>query len=981
MNIQNKIFEEIDKTSNFYSFKCPPEEMSKHLPNINPRYSIVCQNIRSIYRNYDDFEINIGKISKNIDILILTECRIDTDKPLPHKPGYVNYNTLKKLTQNDGVVIYVKSSIQHSVNEVCISDATCLKITFDNVSILCIYRSPSHTNTQNFTSSLDSYLANNKHLKNTMLIGDININILEGRTSNSAKHYLDVLAEHGLLPGHRLDTRVNSCLDHVFMNLNPLSYSASVAILETTITDHCLIFVNIYAKIKAHNTRSTKTLTNFEDALKCFQTYDLVGLLDIKDPDTLTNTLLNYITNSLDSNTRTIKISNNKKIMKPWITAGILRCIKNRNELQKKSKCDVNNEILKLTYRRYRNYCNNLIKTLKRQYERDLLNKARSNNKQLWEAIRNVTSLNKNRTKNNELIKLTTSPSDSANIVNNHFLGVGKSLAEQIIPNLNNESTSEYLRSLPTVVNSIAVLKPELHEIESIIMSLKTFSAPGWDRVPISFIKMAKKELVPILAHLCSLCFEQGIFPHSLKRSIIHPVFKSGDRNDISNYRPISVLTGLSKILEKIINNRIIEFINKYNLLSSFQYGFRKSRCTEHAISELVGNIVHNMDNKLKPLCVFLDLKKAFDTVSIPMLVNKLEKKGIRGSFLHLITNYLTDRTQCVKLDEHIVSMVEPVSNYGVPQGSVLGPTLFLIYIDDLTNIELADGKVISYADDTALLFTGHTWEDSFAKAESGLRSVVRWLQLNLLTLNVSKSNYITFSILNNKQPHSRLSLAAHYCRLDTECSCTILSKVSVTRYLGVLIDQSLSWQQQIDSVSSRARKMIWIFKYLRHVADKRLLIYIYKSLVQSVLLYCLRIWGGTHKTKMIGLERTQRAILKVMMMKKRTYRTSDIYHDTSVLTVRKLYILNSILELHKNTNPEQSIINKRKPYSVIKAKLVHTTFARRQSKAQSVNLYNTINRVLNIYTMTSNECKKAIITWFKDKDYNEIENIFVSIP
>lgn len=911
---------------------------------------------------------------------MLTECRLNRDKPLPIKQDYLGYNTTKQITQNDGVVVYVNKSLQHQVKEIFLADASCLQISLSDCTILCIYRSPSNSNTSNFISSLDLHLKDNHLGKNVVITGDLNINIILQNTSTT--NYLTMLASHGLLPAHRLNTRINSCLDHIMINLDPKYYFTKTAVLETTITDHTMTLLNIYSHRTIPSKTRTKTVTDFSSALDKLRESNLAELLNNKDPNTLVNILLDRIQNALVTNTKIVKIPCSKRTLKPWITPGVLKCIQNRNKLQKKLRLDNTNEILKITYRRYRNYCNNLIKKLKQKYERDLLSKAKNNNKTLWDTIKSITNLSKIKTKNQELLRLSSSPLLSANIVNKHFVNIGKQLAEQI-PNNTKEKNGElstYLNSIHSQDTSIGIIEPDLAEIESILLNLKSNSAAGWDNISATFLKLAKAELIPVLGHLSTLCFSQGIFPTPLKLSIIHPIYKDGDRNDVNNYRPISILTSISKIMEKIINKRLINYFNKFHLLSNRQFGFREGKSTEEAVLELTNLITKHLEGNKKTLCIFLDLKKAFDTVSVPILIRKLEIMGIRGQFLNLITSYLTNRVQRVKLNDDVFSSDEPSTLFGIPQGSVLGPTLFLTYINDLTDIRLNKGMVISYADDTALIFHGDSWAEVHSTAEAGLASVIKWLQTNLLTLNLKKTNYITFSISNKSQPDKTYTLKAHTCsnRYSNNCNCSTLNQVFSTKYLGVHIDQLLSWHKHIEVTANRIRKLIWLFKYLRHISDKELLIYIYKTLVQSIVLYCLPIWGGSHKTKIITLERAQRSILKVLLCKKITHSTTDVYREADVLTVRQLYILNCILKIHKTIKIDPCILQKRNPYSVIKQPIIRTSFAKRQFYSISIYLYNKVNRTVNIYTKTYRECKKNITVWLKEKNYEETELLLI---
>lgn len=374
-------------------------------------------------------------------------------------------------------------------------------------------------------------------------------------------------------------------------------------------------------------------------------------------------------------------------------------------------------------------------------------------------------------------------------------------------------------------------------------------------------------------------------------------------------------------------------------------------------------------------MSVFLDLRKAFDTVSIPILVQKLENLGIRDIPLALLKDYLTDRKQRVKIGE--VTSADIEVSYGVPQGSVLGPTLFLIYINQLCELRLENGHIYCYADDTALVFSGGTWDEVRKNAEKGLIMVSDWLRANLLTLNAKKTNYVCYSIYNRYQPHKNFQIHIHECNdVNSSCNCPTIEKVSTVKYLGIMLDQRLSWYPHINLVSDRIKKLTWIFKMLRHIAMKDLLRNIYIALIQPIITYCIPIWGGAAKTEFLVVERAQRSLLKVMNFKSYRFDTNQLYAISEVLSVRKLYILQVILKMHKSLPYDTKILDKRKKRKVEVATQVHarTTFARRQYITLSSHLYNQINNIYKIYPRNIYDCKKTVKKGLLALSYFEIE-------
>ncbi|CAG9098310.1 unnamed protein product [Plutella xylostella] len=266
--------------------------------------------------------------------------------------------------------------------------------------------------------------------------------------------------------------------------------------------------------------------------------------------------------------------------------------------------------------------------------------------------------------------------------------------------------------------DSLVILKSDYSDIETQILNLRDDCAVGWDKISARIIKASRATLVPPIAYICNLAVDSGVFPDAFKKAIVHPIHKAGDRGSIDNYRPISVLPALSKILERILNNTLVNYMNKNSIISDKQFGFRSGRSTEDAVIALTSSIVQHIDKKRKCLAVFLDLSKAFDSVSIPLLVEKIEQAGVRG--VDIYCDYLNGRKQVSQI-ESLTSDEEGIS-YGVPQGSILGPTLFQLYINQLCNLQLSNSEIFTYADDTAIVIHGTDWSELKESAEISLR-------------------------------------------------------------------------------------------------------------------------------------------------------------------------------------------------------------------------------------------------------------------
>lgn len=434
---------EIDDFEIASAVNCDIEELASHLTLKDNDLKILCQNIRSVYANLDDLNLNISTLNTSPDIIILTECRLNLDKLTPTLNNYISCSTIHNLNQNDGVVTYIKNDvIVTDLREIRLDHASCIQIETYGTVILAIYRSPSNNDAGPFLNSLNLHLETLKSYKNIVVTGDINIHLI--RHENEKPHvrdnrlsYLNMLSMHGIMPGHQFPTRYGSCLDHFMLKIQTGTMSAQIAVLNTSITDDSMIFLNLSDQTATKECKKIKTVIDFNNALLTLAKKNLSEILLCNDPDSVVKQLINKITESLIENTRIVRITKLKRVLKPWITPGILRCIRNRNKMQKKLRTDPQNEISRISYKRYRNYCNNLIKKLKRRYsyQREQLANSTKNSKNLWKSIKSIANLNKRKTDNLKLLNIRPSPAETVNHVNNYFVGIGRDLAENIISN------------------------------------------------------------------------------------------------------------------------------------------------------------------------------------------------------------------------------------------------------------------------------------------------------------------------------------------------------------------------------------------------------------------------------------------------------------------------------------------------------------------------------------------------------------------
>lgn len=957
---------------------CDVEEANQYIPTTKITLNIICQNIRSINCNFSNFITLVQRSNIAWDIIVLSECWLQSAKYIPAIHGYSYISTTRNNTQNEGIVIYFNKQLKIEFDEPPIENANSLLVKVNNeYCILCIYRPPSSRDTTNFTASLDTVLSSLSNFRSIILCGDINLDINPTGIDHRANDYLNMLAGHAMLPGYTEPTHGRTCLDHIIIKSK---CEVTCFLFNSSVTDHVCTALSITLKTYLLTNNRLSHKTDFNQLDSFLATMNFQPVIESTDPNRAANSLISLLTTAIKSSTKVSRTPRRKFVSKPWITTGLLRCMRQRDRLFKKTKMDPNNDNLRITYKRYRNYCNSILKKVKRKYERDAIDKSKNNKKQLWNVIKDICG-SKHLADHSVSLVSSSDPLQNLNNVNNYFASVGSNLTNQIAScslagcNCNRPLT-------PSPCGSFVMTLTDESEVLGVIRDLREKCAVGVDLISGTVIKRYAQLLATPITHICNLAINSGVFPQVFKLGQIKPIYKSGDKNLVDNYRPISVLPTLSKILERIMNKRLVNYLETNNLLSSSQYGFRRGKSTNDAVHDLTSSIVTALDKKKKCLVLFLDLAKAFDTVSIPRLLKKLEWLGIRGLPLKLFTDYLTKRTQKVKIDQWTSEEVEVT--HGVPQGSIVGPTLFLAYINDLCQLEFEGGRIFTFADDTALFFQGDTWTSTFELAQAGFNRVNKWLNCNFLSLNVLKTKYISFALKTNGIAPESHKITAHRCDLPsvttTPCSCPVLERTASIKYLGVLMDQTLTFKPHLTLTAARLRKLIYIFRTLRHIADRKVIKTVYYALAHSLLEYCITIWGGAAKSHLIELERAQRALLKVGACLPFRYPTATLYRDWELLTVRQTFILRTVLKMHTQLPYIPKLLNDKRRKKVCVVPLVNTAKAQNFYNYLGPYIYNKINEIQILYPLTKAKCKMVLSKFLNSLNYEETEKLIHSL-
>ena len=419
-------------------------------------------------------------------------------------------------------------------------------------------------------------------------------------------------------------------------------------------------------------------------------------------------------------------------------------------------------------------------------------------------------------------------------------------------------------------------------EVAKIISNLKSKPSSGHDNISSSLIKRIAEPLSIPLSLLVNQSLNAGIFPNRLKIAKVIPIYKKSDIFLFDNYRPISLLPVISKVVERIVFNQMYTYFSENNLLYDSQHGFRTQHSTETASLEFLDRIHSALDNGYTPLTLFLDLSKAFDTLDHNILLEKLEYYGISGKEHSWFRSYLTNRKQFTVYSNNNSDFL-PL-NTGVPQGSILGPLLFLIYVNDISYASNFFDMIL-YADDTTLVTSLFASDLYLLTPELNLelKKIYEWLCVNRLSLNVMKTKYMIFHYPQRTIPSS------DYPAL--ELANIPIERVQNFDFLGLTISDTLSWLPHISKISNKISKAIGILKRMKHILPTEVLLLIYNSLITSHISYCVLAWGFSGSR----INKLQKKAIRIVHHSKYNAHTEPLFKRSNILKCNDLFDLKAL--------------------------------------------------------------------------------------
>jgi hypothetical protein len=588
------------------------------------------------------------------------------------------------------------------------------------------------------------------------------------------------------------------------------------------------------------------------------------------------------------------------------MTTGLLISRQQKLKLQKLAltkPCTTNTE----KYTDYRNIYNKLLRLSKKMYFEKGLAENEKNPKKTWDILKEATNICNDKSKiekitvNNNSI---TDPKQIANEFNNFFSKIGIQISESVTPTI--IQPEDYLTQNPNITEL------EFHnigpnQIVDIIKLIAPKNSLDIDGISANLVKQIAHEISIPLSHVFSLSMTNGVFPARLKTSRTVPIFKTGNMELCDNYRPIALLSTISKILEKIVSIQLVNHLDRNELIYKHQYGFQKNKSTEHNLTHAINFIGGAMNEGKFAVGIFFDLKKAFDVCSHNILLKKLKKMGVNGTVLSWFSSYLSGRKQCVDIDGVLSDSNDIIIS--ILQGSILGPILFLCYINDLHNV--TDLLMLMFADDTFCLKSDYDINNLIAYVNREINKMAVWFRANKLAVNVSKTKYIIFRTNNKKINDNLPDVLFNENEPNTQFNPTLVSKLEryhdnheksecrAYKLLGIYLDEHLNFNYHVKYLCNKLVQSLYCIKQAKNILTKKALRALYFALIHSHLTYCPIILSCINAKNRNSIGKIQKKAIRTITNSTYNEHTGPLFKELRILPYDKLIVQAKLHFMH----------------------------------------------------------------------------------
>ena len=894
--------------------------------------------------------------------------------------GYIHHYSIRNIKRRGGLSLYISDNINSKTRDdlkthtegVCESLVVELELKDVKNIIVCeLYRVPN-SNPDYFYQAVRELCTNvRKEKKRLIIMTDQNINVMNDNHVASIE-VLDLMMHFNMLPLITLPTRVtntsSTLIDNVYVG-NEL-YPKKSFLLEVDYSDHYPCFVEFYGTslIKLDTIEEYQTRKINQEKIDKFK-FDLLNVdLPVDCTDEVITAYVSHIQSSFEKHMPLEYKTNRRQICSDaWFDKTLLDKIKAKNKSYKKFKA---NELDWSVYKTIRNECKKAVREAKKTFFTERLKKFRSESRVLWGLLNNLTRRKKSKSDfPKEFLINNLLCSDKKKIActfAEYYANLGENLAEKVREQRDPNTVYNTTPKTKIVSENIFLYPTTEKEIIEIVNDLKSKKSSGIDCICNFMLKEIIDSLSLNLCKMINCTLDKGFFPSVFKTAKVMPLFKKGNPKIVNNYRPISLLSCISKVFEKVMLKRLTKFINKHNVLYEGQYGFRKNRSTVDACLDLVGNIITELEKNNYTIGIFLDMSRAFDTIKLSILLKKLEHYGIRGIAQQWIASYLCDRKLKV-IFENTESNIESI-NTGSPQGANLSPFLYILYTNCVFK-ELRFCSTLLFADDTNLFISGKNIRWMKSKIKHDIIKIQNYFIANELTLNLSKTCVILF----RKAQWQKLDLNLYIGN-------THLEQVSCTKFLGLYLDETLKWDVHVEQLIKKIRSGMYSLAQAKNIANLEGKLLLYYAFVHSHLTYGISLWYQCNKYLKKRVRQKQIDCMKIIFntnsrtecmsnMKKFKIVSLDVLSQIEYCKISYRYTSNllskrivNLFENRENTKHHYQTRNRTNPQPIrFKSTLYQNSFLVRSPHCYLNISYNT--RYAKSITNFKNRIKRELLS------------------